>query len=48
LNSSGLEQTRALAQSYVDQAIAALKDIPESEAKDGLIEMCNKVMKRRK
>lgn len=48
LKSSGIEQTRALAQSYVDQAIDALKDIPDSEAKNGLIEMCNKVMKRRK
>lgn len=46
--SSGLEQTRALAQEYVDQAVDALKDFPGSEAKDGLVEMCSKVMKRRK
>lgn len=48
LASDGLAQTRALAQSYVDSAIDALRIIPDSEAKEGLIEMCNKVMKRRK
>jgi hexaprenyl-diphosphate synthase len=48
LQSDGLEQTRALAQSYVDQAIAAIDSFPDSEAKDGLVEMCTKVMKRRK
>lgn len=46
--SSGLEQTRALAQQYVDNAIQAISGFPTSEAKDGLIEMCTKVMKRRK
>lgn len=46
--SSGLEQTRALAQEYVDKAIDAISFFPESEAKAGLIEMCTKVMKRRK
>ncbi|KAF1828883.1 decaprenyl-diphosphate synthase subunit 1 [Decorospora gaudefroyi] len=46
--SSGLEQTRALAQEYVDKAIEAISFFPESEAKHGLIEMCTKVMKRRK
>jgi hexaprenyl-diphosphate synthase len=46
--SSGLEQTRVLAQQYVDQAIEAISFFPESEAKTGLIEMCTKVMKRRK
>ena len=46
--SSGLEQTRALAQEYVDKAIEAISFFPESEAKNGLIEMCTKVMKRRK
>jgi hexaprenyl-diphosphate synthase len=48
LQSDGLEQTRALAQGYVDQAISAIKDFPESAAKDGLVEMCTKVMQRRK
>ncbi|KAF2267385.1 terpenoid synthase [Lojkania enalia] len=46
--STGLEQTRALAQEYVNKAIQAVSFFPESEAKDGLIEMCTKVMKRRK
>ncbi|OCL02795.1 decaprenyl-diphosphate synthase subunit 1 [Glonium stellatum] len=46
--SSGLEQTRALAQEYVDKAIQAISTFPESDAKNGLIEMCTKVMKRRK
>lgn len=48
LRSEGLQQTRALAQSYVDQACTAIRNFPDSEAKDGLIEMCNKVMERRK
>jgi geranylgeranyl pyrophosphate synthase len=47
-HSDGLEQTRALAQSYVEQAIEALGILPDSEAKGGLVEMCNKVLKRRK
>ncbi|KAI8938961.1 hypothetical protein NX059_004811 [Plenodomus lindquistii] len=46
--SSGLEQTRALAQEYVDKALDAIVSFPESEAKQGLVEMCTKVMKRRK
>ncbi|MCJ1402207.1 coq1 putative hexaprenyl diphosphate synthase [Xylographa trunciseda] len=46
--SSGLEQTRALAQEYADKAINALNRFPASEAKDGLIEMCTKTMNRRK
>ncbi|KAI9712408.1 MAG: hypothetical protein M1820_001621 [Bogoriella megaspora] len=46
--SDGLERTRALAQDYVDNAIRALNGFPASEAKDGLVEMCTKVMKRRK
>lgn len=46
--STGLQQTRALAQEYVDKAIEAISFFPESEAKAGLIEMCTKVMKRRK
>ncbi|KAF2007900.1 terpenoid synthase [Amniculicola lignicola CBS 123094] len=47
-SSTGLEQTRALAQEYVNKAIDAISGFPESEAKTGLIEMCNKVLKRRK
>ncbi|PSN64380.1 decaprenyl-diphosphate synthase subunit 1 [Corynespora cassiicola Philippines] len=46
--STGLEQTRALAQEYVDKAIEAIAFFPDSEAKTGLVEMCTKVMKRRK
>ncbi|KAM5345878.1 hypothetical protein ACJ41O_011739 [Fusarium nematophilum] len=48
LQSDGIEQTRALAQQYVDKAIAAIADFPESEAKDGLIEMAHKSLKRQK
>lgn len=46
--SDGLEQTRALAQEYADKAISSISMFPGGEAKDGLEEMCIKVMKRRK
>ena len=46
--SNGLEQTRVLAQEYADKAAQAVSKFPESEAKDGLLEMCVKTMKRRK
>ncbi|KAL9120635.1 MAG: hypothetical protein Q9187_002809 [Circinaria calcarea] len=46
--SSGIEQTRALAQDYADKAVHAISSFPDSEAKDGLLEMCVKTMKRRK
>ncbi|KAL9603687.1 MAG: hypothetical protein Q9219_001006 [cf. Caloplaca sp. 3 TL-2023] len=46
--SSGLEQTRALAQEYADKAAHAISSFPDCEAKQGLIEMCTKTMKRRK
>jgi len=46
--SNGLEQTRALAQSYVEKAIEALNVLPDSDAKGGLVEMCMKVLKRRR
>ncbi|KAL8721743.1 MAG: hypothetical protein Q9225_001641 [Loekoesia sp. 1 TL-2023] len=46
--STGLEQTRALAQEYADKAVHAISDFPDCEAKQGLIEMCTKTMKRRK
>lgn len=48
LASDGLEQTRALAVEYKDKAIAALNNFPDSEAKQGLIEMAEKTLKRRK
>ncbi|PGH15284.1 hypothetical protein AJ80_05637 [Polytolypa hystricis UAMH7299] len=46
--SSGLEQTRALAQEYADKAVASLSILPDSEAKEGLVEMCVKTTTRRK
>lgn len=46
--SDGVEQTRILAQEYADNAVAAISDFPEGEAKAGLIEMCEKTMRRRK
>jgi hexaprenyl-diphosphate synthase len=48
LASNGLEQTRALAQDYVNKAIEAIAFFPDSEAKTGLEKMCSKVMTRRK
>jgi len=48
LQSDGIEQTRALAQDYSENAIAAIRDFPDSEAKDGLIEMAVKTLKRQK
>jgi len=38
--STGLEQTRALAQEYVDKAIEAISFFPDSEAKTGLVSQC--------
>ncbi|KAI8959159.1 terpenoid synthase [Daldinia sp. FL1419] len=46
--SDGIEQTRVLAEDYSQQAITALKDFPDSEAKDGLIEMAMNTLKRQK
>ena len=46
--SDGLEQTRALAQDYADKAAYAISRFPDSEAKEGLLEMCVKTTKRRK
>ncbi|EME42215.1 hypothetical protein DOTSEDRAFT_89668 [Dothistroma septosporum NZE10] len=48
IQSNGIEQTRALAQDYVDKAARAIAGFPDSEAKVGLIDMCSKVMSRRK
>lgn len=45
--SDGLEQTRALAQEYADKAAHAISQFPNSESKNGLLEMCVKTMKRR-
>ncbi|KAE8395347.1 terpenoid synthase [Aspergillus alliaceus] len=46
--SNGVEKTRLLAQEYADKAKAAIGDFPDSEAKDGLMQMCEKTMNRRK
>jgi hexaprenyl-diphosphate synthase len=46
--SDGLEQTRALAEEYANRAIASIEKFPDSEAKDGLVEMAIKTLKRRK
>ncbi|KYK54115.1 decaprenyl-diphosphate synthase subunit 1 [Drechmeria coniospora] len=48
LESDGIEQTRALAHDYAERAIAAIADFPDSEAKDGLIEMSYSTIKRQK
>lgn len=48
LQSDGIEQTRALAKEYSDKAIAALDSFPDSEAKDGLIDMALKGLQRKK
>ncbi|KAL7924739.1 isoprenoid synthase domain-containing protein [Trichoderma austrokoningii] len=48
LQSDGIEQTRALAYDYSEKAIAAIADFPDSEAKDGLIEMAHKTIQRKK
>ncbi|ORY68272.1 hexaprenyl pyrophosphate synthase [Pseudomassariella vexata] len=46
--SDGIEQTRALAEDYCRQAVAALDLFPDSEAKDGLVEMAMKTLRRQK
>jgi hexaprenyl-diphosphate synthase len=46
--SDGIEQTRALAEDYAEKAIEAISWFPESEAKDGLVEMAVKTLKRQK
>lgn len=46
--SDGVEQTRALAQDFADKAADALRTWPDTEAKNGLREMCLRVMKRKK
>lgn len=48
MQSDGIQQTRALAEDYADKAIAAISAFPDSEAKDGLIEMAAKTLQRKK
>ena len=48
LQSDGIEQTRALAEEYSEKAIEAISGFPDSEAKDGLVDMALKALKRTK
>lgn len=48
LASDGIEKTRALAQEYIDKALLAIEPFPQSDAKQGLVDMCAKVLQRRK
>ncbi|KAI1198860.1 hexaprenyl pyrophosphate synthetase-like protein [Nemania serpens] len=48
VQSNGIEQTRALAEDYSHRAISALETFPDSEAKEGLVEMAAKTLKRQK
>jgi len=48
MQSDGIEQTRALAEDYVAKAIEAISAFPDSDAKEGLIEMAVKTLKRNK
>jgi len=48
MQSDGIQQTRALAEEYAERAIAAISIFPDSEAKDGLIEMAIKTLERKK
>ena len=48
MQSDGIEQTRALARDYAEKAIDAISPFPDSEAKDGLIEMAVKTLRRNK
>ncbi|KAH6847252.1 isoprenoid synthase domain-containing protein [Chaetomium sp. MPI-CAGE-AT-0009] len=48
MQSDGIQQTRALAEDYADKAIASLSLFPDSEAKDGLVEMAVKTLQRKK
>lgn len=48
MQSDGIQQTRALAEDYAEKAITAISSFPDSEAKDGLIEMAVKTLQRKK
>lgn len=47
-NSDGIEKTRALAHDYARQAVNSISGFPESEAKEALIAMAEKTIKRNK
>lgn len=48
LKSQGLEQTRRLAQIHCQRAIAAVNQLPDSQAKTALIQLTEKVLDRKK
>ncbi|RKF59244.1 putative hexaprenyl pyrophosphate synthase, mitochondrial [Erysiphe neolycopersici] len=48
INSDGLNQTRALAESYAQKAIDSIRVFPQSDAKKGLEEMATKIVNRKK
>ncbi|KAF9430715.1 coq1 putative hexaprenyl diphosphate synthase [Podila epigama] len=48
LKSRGLEQTRQLAQIHCQRAIAAISQLPDSQAKTALIQLTEKVLERKK
>ncbi|KAF8926843.1 coq1 putative hexaprenyl diphosphate synthase [Dissophora ornata] len=48
LKSQGLAQTRMLAQSHCQKAIAAISQLPDSQAKTALIQLTEKVLDRKK
>jgi hexaprenyl-diphosphate synthase len=48
MQSDGIQQTRALAEDYAQRAIDAISAFPDSEAKNGLIEMAVKTLERKK
>jgi hexaprenyl-diphosphate synthase len=48
MQSDGIQQTRALAEEYAEKAVTAISSFPDSEAKNGLIEMAVKTLQRKK
>lgn len=48
LQSDGIEQTRALARDYSAKAVSAISGFPDSEAKQGLVEMARRTAERQK
>ncbi|KAF3763182.1 hypothetical protein M406DRAFT_64313 [Cryphonectria parasitica EP155] len=48
LETEGIEETRALAEDYAQKAIECISGFPDSEAKDGLVEMAVKTIRRKK
>ncbi|KAI4812131.1 decaprenyl-diphosphate synthase subunit 1 [Aureobasidium sp. EXF-8845] len=48
IQGNGIEQTRAMAEDYINKAREAIAFFPESQAKAGLLDMCTKVLQRRK